>query len=406
MTDSKDLIEHEAQATDDHAPLSPNAQTVIDMAEAGSETRMPFYEAWDYAMEALESSPFRTEPEEPRQTCVVSLDDLHRNESAIRALADRWFESEGIPFDFSIVRGLADINRRMARELETDGVELEHVDRMPHHLSYKVGLRGLAAMQHRPLKDIDRAVNRRPQSEYRQRVIRQYHAARFGGTYIGIDLETTGDDPLRGYIINTGWVQATLEPGAEPYAERSYYSGLPCYYENRPIPFESVHHITWADVDGHPQFRDDAALQSMVLSVLTRTPYMAHHAIFEHEWFLYCLDGYAEAFKEGQVLPIDTQEICRKLDDAVPQIPLEKRPASLENWARRRGTLHEDEKETHMGQADADLMMRTVIAELDRNGLLDSAAAVETRNAETAHASRPQERTHRRNRTHKGEWSR
>lgn len=351
---------------------------------------MSFAQAWEYAMERMAqdcSSP------DDVPASVVSLEDLRINEAAIEALSHRWLASDGIPFDFSIVRRLADINRRLARILESQGVQLEHVGRMPRHLPYRVVLKGIAAMQGRRLRDIERAVNRKPQSEYRKRVTRQYHVSHYRGTYVGIDLETTGDDPLRCYIINTGWVSMRLERGSEPYDAQSHYSGLPEFYRDHSVPFESVHHITWSDVQGLKQFREDSALQSLVLGTLAEHPFMAHHAIFEHEWFLYCLDGYAEAFKRGEVLPIDTVEICRKVDEDVNDIPLDLRPAALENWARRRGVLEEGEKEKHLGEADAELMMRTVLAELERHGLVDDAA--DSADA-TENNAAPRRRTRRR----------
>lgn len=356
-------------AAKDASDENGHAQGIVQIPQV---PEMTFAQAWEYATKKLDDEACAPNADAER-TSSVTVEDLLTNEAAIAALSQRWFQSNGIPFDFSIVRGLADINRRIARILESRGVQLDHVDRMPHHLPYKVVLKGIAAMQGRRLRDIEKAVNRKPQSEYRHRIMRQYRIAHYHGTYVGIDLETTGDDPLRGYIINTGWVTARLERGSAPYDERSYYSGLPGFYQERPIPFEYVHHITWQDVMGKQQFRDDRDLQSLVLSVLTAHPYMAHHAIFEHEWFLYCLDGYAEAFKNGEVLPIDTQEICRKLDEDVNDIPLNQRPAALENWAKRRGTLKDDEKEKHLGEADAKLMMRTVLAELERHGLVDDA---------------------------------
>lgn len=41
---------------------------------------------------------------------------------------------------------------------------------------------------------------------------------------------------------------------------------------------------------------------------------MAHNAAFEDSWFMLHIDGYAEARKEGKIVPIDTREICRRLD--------------------------------------------------------------------------------------------
>ena len=48
----------------------------------------------------------------------------------------------------------------------------------------------------------------------------------------------------------------------------------------------------------------------------------------------------------------------------------ETKPASLESWAQRRGTLAEGEAERHLGLDDTDLMFRTLIAELKERNLL------------------------------------
>ncbi len=46
-------------------------------------------------------------------------------------------------------------------------------------------------------------------------------------------------------------------------------------------------------------------------------------------------------------------------------LPRESAPASLQNWARRRGTLAADANEQHLGLDDTDLMLRTVQAEFN-----------------------------------------
>ena len=50
-------------------------------------------------------------------------------------------------------------------------------------------------------------------------------------------------------------------------------------------------------------------------------------------------------------------------------LPRESAPASLENWARRRGTLSADENELHLGLDDTDLMLKTVQAEFNRKNM-------------------------------------
>ena len=49
----------------------------------------------------------------------------------------------------------------------------------------------------------------------------------------------------------------------------------------------------------------------------------------------------------------------------VRTLPRESAPASLQNWARRRGTLAADENELHLGLDDTNLMLRTVQAEFN-----------------------------------------
>ncbi len=102
---------------------------------------------------------------------------------------------------------------------------------------------------------------------------------------------------------------------------------------------------------------------------MKRYPIMAHNAAFEDSWFRLHLNGYAEARRAGQIAVIDSRDICRRLDGEVAALPRESAPASLENWARRRGTLAQDEKERHLGLADADLMLRTVQAEFSRKNM-------------------------------------
>ena len=102
---------------------------------------------------------------------------------------------------------------------------------------------------------------------------------------------------------------------------------------------------------------------------MKRYPIMAHNAAFEDSWFMMHLEGYAEARREGRIVVIDSRDICRRLDGEVVSLPRESAPAALENWARRRGTLAENEAERHQGLEDTDLMLRTVQAEFNRKSM-------------------------------------
>ena len=102
---------------------------------------------------------------------------------------------------------------------------------------------------------------------------------------------------------------------------------------------------------------------------MTSHPIMAHNAAFEDSWFMMHLEGYAEARRAGKIVVIDSRDICRRLDGEVVSLPRESAPAALENWARRRGTLAENEAERHQGLEDTDLMLRTMQAEFNRKSM-------------------------------------
>ena len=189
------------------------------------------------------------------------------------------------------------------------------------------------------------------------------------GTVLGIDIETTGRAPERGYIINVGWEIMELTSDAIPHDAEAHYCGLPDIYRGEDVPLSNIHHITWDDIDGKTPFRENKELQKQLLKLMKKYPYMAHNAAFEDSWFKIHLDGYAEARRAGKIIVIDSRQICRSLDADVRSLPRESAPAALENWARRRGTLAADANEQHLGLDDTDLMLRTVQAEFNLKNL-------------------------------------
>ena len=82
--------------------------------------------------------------------------------------------------------------------------------------------------------------------------------------------------------------------------------------------------------------------------------------------------GYSEARKAGRITPMDTRDICRRNDPEDETRPHDSKPATLENWARRCGTLKANQKETHLGLEDVDLMFRTVQAEFAERNMFSS----------------------------------
>ena len=269
--------------------------------------------------------------------------ERRKNEEAISLLTDAWMSAPAgsEPFSFDLVRNLADRNRAICDSFGIERLRNESGTSLARRLSDEDLIRSVAVLQHRPVEEVRRSAG--PQA---RDLNVAYVEAPVSGMICGIDLETTDRYPDRGYIINVGMEFVKLAPKGK--AERGYvaYCGLPDIYEEKGVPLS-----------------ENRDLQKAILSSLETFPFMAHNAAFEDSWLMLNLDGYAEGRKAGRIIPIDTRDICRRIDPEYRTLPHDSRPATLENWARRRGTLKKDEKERHLGLEDVDLMFRTVEAE-------------------------------------------
>lgn len=291
--------------------------------------------------------------------------DRERNEEAIALLMQAWKEapagSEPVPFQ--AILDLADRNRETCDEYGAKRLREVRGSSLARGLSEADLVNGVAALQHRSAEQVAREAGPGGKD-----LASAYVNAKVSGTVVGIDIETTDRYPDRGYILNVGLQVMPLGP--DTVCDQGYvaYCGIPDIYADQGVPLSDIHHIEWADIAGKLPFRRNRELQKAILAALTTYPYMAHNAAFEDSWFMLHLDGYAEARKAGKIVPIDTRDICRRLDPEVRILPRESSPASLENWARRRGTLKPAENERHLGLDDVDLMLRTVQAEFkERN---------------------------------------
>lgn len=292
--------------------------------------------------------------------------ERHANEEAIGLLMEEFRTNPTPDFDFSLVLDLADRNRSLCDMVDAATLRDERSHNLASGLSDEDTLQAVAALQHRRKETVAKEV---AGMNATRGVL--YGGKSAKGTFVGIDIETTSTNPDQGYIVNVGWEVMELTEGAQAEGATSVYCGLPEQYAETGVPLQDIHGITWNDVAGCKPFREDTELQAQLLKVLKSHPYMAHNAAFEDSWFMLHLPGYAEARKAGKIIPIDTRDICRALDPEVRFASWETRPASLESWAQRRGTLAPDEKERHLGLDDTDLMFRTVIAELKERNLLD-----------------------------------
>ena len=302
----------------------------------------------------------------------ASLDDERRkNEEAIGLLTAAWKEAPRgeEPFSFDVVRQLADRNRRLC-----DGYEPGYLRELPgNNLARRLPdadlVHGVAKLQHRR----DKAVATSAGPTLDDLGI-AYVEAPVSGTVVGFDIETTSKDPDRGYIINMGIALMDLTPDALPHDGHVAYFGIPEQYATQGVPLTEIHQITWPDLAGKTPFREDHAAQKALLAAFKTFPLVAHNAAFEDSWLMLHLDGYAEARKAGKIAIVDSRDVCRRIDPDVRMLPRESSPASLENWARRRGTLKADEKERHLGLDDVFLMLRTMQAEFNERNMFPKSA--------------------------------
>ena len=288
-----------------------------------------------------------------------------KNEDAIKTLMDAWKSAPAgkEPFGFDLVLSLVDRNRGVCDRIGAEKLR----DTSPSALARKLPdsdlVHAVAALQHRP--DAEVAAQAGPALEDLNIA---YVDAPVSGMVMGIDIETTDRDPARGYVVNIGLEFMDLAAKAKPHDAFAGYCGIPAMYAEKGVPLEFIHHITWDDVKDVKPLRANAPMQKAILAAMCAYPFMAHNAAFEDSWFMLNIAGYAEARKAGRITVIDSRDICRRVDPEVRTLPRESRPATLENWARRRGTLSAGESEVHLGLDDVELMLRTVQAEFaERN---------------------------------------
>lgn len=288
-----------------------------------------------------------------------------KNEDAIKTLMDAWRSAPAgkEPFGFDLVLSLVDRNRDVCDRIGAERLR----DTSPSALARKLPdadlVHAVATMQRRPDAEVTAIAG--PGLEDLNIA---YVDAPVSGMVMGIDIETTDRDPARGYVVNIGLEFMDLAAKAKPHDAFAGYCGIPPMYAEKGVPLEFIHHITWDDLKDSKPLRANAAMQKALLAAMCTYPFMAHNAAFEDSWFMLNIAGYAEARKAGKICVIDSRDICRRVDPEVRILPRESRPATLENWARRRGTLAADESEVHLGLDDVELMLRTVQAEFaERN---------------------------------------
>ena len=290
-----------------------------------------------------------------------------KNEEALGVLRSAWADAPAgrAPFPYDLVLSLADRNRDVCDRFGIEKLRDLSPSSLARGLSSADLIHAVAVLQHKT----DAQVTALSGPDARDLNVAWVDAP-VSGMVVGIDIETTDRDPARGYIINVGLEFMTVGPKAKPHDPFAGYFGLPQMYAEKGVPLADIHRIEWSDLEGRRPFREDKQVQAALLAALTAYPFMAHNAAFEDSWFMLHIDGYAEARKAGRVVPVDTRDICRRVDPETKVLPHEQRPASLESWARRRGTLKAGESERHLGLDDVELMLATVQAEFTARNML------------------------------------
>lgn len=197
---------------------------------------------------------------------------------------------------------------------------------------------------------------------------------------MGIDIETTGVDQFRDAIIDIGFEfmamasSRPVDPQSAGYAyeQRDYAAGdaygqarlrfgVTAACARRGNAF--IRELTGIDVrelgDASMRMFDDwPAAQSGLLRRMVQQPYVAHNASFEHKYFMANIAGYAEAYRAGDIVIVDTLPMSRRWDPG--SVPSEEHPHgdnTLDAYAKRQGALDPSSHERHLGLEDAHIML-------------------------------------------------
>ena len=197
-------------------------------------------------------------------------------------------------------------------------------------------------------------------------------------TVMGIDIETTGTDPARVYIIDAGFEFMNMispRPAGEPAGyryEQDYYESGDAYGQARlsfGVPAQNallgnplILDLTGIDVRDRASadfrlFDEWPEAQIGLLQRLEQQPYVAHNARFEHSFFMLNVAGYAESYRAGNITIIDTLPMSRRwMRDRFPMMSI--RTATI-RWMRMPNVsaLDASKSERHLGLEDTHIML-------------------------------------------------
>ena len=152
--------------------------------------------------------------------------ERQRGEEALKALVDEWRANDEPGFEFDVILDLADRNRELCDQIGEARLRNLSSPLLARNLSDADLCAAIGKMQGRAASAVAREV-RGDRDAYSVAYVRKP----IKGTVLGIDIETTGRAPERGYIINVGWEIMELHQRRRP--ARS--AGLLLRYP-RPVP--------------------------------------------------------------------------------------------------------------------------------------------------------------------------
>ena len=139
--------------------------------------------------------------------------ERQKGEEALKVLETEYFTAEGDPgFDFATVRDLADRNRDLCDQIGEARLRNVTPATLSRGLSDADTCAAIGKMQKRTAASVMREIR-----GDRDALGVAYARKPIQGTVLGIDIETTGRAPERGYIINVGWEIMELTSDAVPH---------------------------------------------------------------------------------------------------------------------------------------------------------------------------------------------
>lgn len=171
--------------------------------------------------------------------------------------------------------------------------------------------------------------------------------------YVGVDIETAGQSPMAGAIIEygasvrSGYARSSLDRMDTELRKTSKLYGMSKKaLLVRGTGNVDVHGISASQIAKKRTFLNPEE-GAAVLKQLTQVGIMmAHNATFERRWFSTHVPGFADAVKKGQIRILDTRVLSKRL---LPDVPNN----TLESFTARYGVPYTG---AHRAYNDAEMM--------------------------------------------------